>query len=105
MDIKILIETFKKYHLFIHIRFTNNTYIPGKATLEPEDMYDKWSKGKKLKGPFSAPGSAPIFGEGCGVNGGNPNGCIGEGKLDIIFHPITTFIKVCVAFVFGPINL
>ena len=77
----MLIETFYKYYLFIHIRFTNNTYIPGKATLEPEDMYDKWSKGKKLKGPFSAPGSAPIFGEGCGVNGGNPNGCIGMRKF------------------------
>ena len=60
-------------------RFTNNTFIPGNPTLEPEDMYDNWTKGKKKTGPFSAPGSAPIFGEGCGVNGGNPNGCIGEG--------------------------
>ena len=27
--------------------------------------------------PWAAPGTAPVYGEGCGVNGGNPfpNGC------------------------------
>ena len=88
------ISFFTSFFYFIallNIRFTNNTYIPGKATLEPEDMYDKWSKGKKLKGPFSAPGSAPIFGEGCGVNGGNPNGCIGMRKF--LFY---SFLKLLI---------
>merc|ERR1711878_27449 len=30
------------------------------------------------KHPWNSPGAAPIFGNGCGANGGNPNGCIGE---------------------------
>ena len=25
------------------------------------------------KNPWNAPGSAPVYGEGCGVNGGNGN--------------------------------
>ena len=58
-------------------RFTNYTMIPGEPTLEPEDMYDKWNNpnkpGKKnlKKNPWNAPGSAPVLGEGCGVDGGN----------------------------------
>ena len=48
--------------------------ISGEPTLEPEDMYDQFHNGKKNKKmPWSSPGSAPIFGDGCGVNGGNPN--------------------------------
>ena len=27
------------------------------------------------KHPWTAPGTAPILGEGCGANGGNPQGC------------------------------
>ena len=57
--------------------FTNYTFIPGQPTL-PNEMYDQWAnikKIKKKKHPWTAPGSAPAFGEGCGVNGGNPNGC------------------------------
>ena len=53
--------------------------ISGKPTLQPQDMYDKWNypfvNGKKFmqKNPWNAPGSAPVYGEGCGVNGGNGN--------------------------------
>ena len=44
-------------------------------------MYDKWfiegqiSLEASLTSPWSAPGTAPTFGEGCGANGGNPYGC------------------------------
>ena len=34
---------------------------------------------KDMSHPWASPGSAPIHGEGCGANGGNPNGCDGEG--------------------------
>ena len=30
--------------------------------------------------PWNSPGSAPTWGNGCGANGGNPNGCDGEGN-------------------------
>ena len=52
--------------------YTNYTYIPGEPTL-PEDMYDEFSRHSNQ--PWSAPGTAPTWGEGCGANGGNPNGC------------------------------
>ena len=46
-------------------------------------MYDNWTKiKKKNRQPFNSPGAAPIFGDGCGVNGGNPNGCDG---MEFIF--------------------
>ena len=69
--------------------YTNHTYIPGHPTL-PDDMYTYLdcpygSLGnctrpsvedlRRLKHPWSSPGTAPIFGEGCGANGGNPHGC------------------------------
>ena len=45
-------------------------------------MYDKsqanwgpWQMQWASKSPWSAPGTAPVVGEGCGVLGGNPNGC------------------------------
>ena len=45
-------------------------------------MFDERYMGKKNKqNPWSSPGSAPIFGDGCGVNGGNPDGCIGMRKF------------------------
>ena len=64
-------------------RFTNYTFIPGEATLEPEDMYDEnyVKKNKDKMHPWSSPGSAPVFGDGCGANGGNPNGCDGMNDL------------------------
>ena len=48
--------------------------ISGEPTLEPEDMYDPKPKPWLIKNPWNAPGSALIFGEGCGANGGNPKG-------------------------------
>ena len=29
--------------------------------------------------PWNSPGAAPTYGDGCGLNGGNPDGCEGEG--------------------------
>ena len=62
--------------------YTNYTFIPGEPTL-PDDMYycgpdcseSQLEKSKAEKHPWTSPGSAPVFGEGCGVNGGNPYGC------------------------------
>ena len=55
-------------------------------------MYDQFHNGKKNKKmPWSSPGSAPIFGDGCGVNGGNPNGCIGMRKF--LFY---SFLKLLI---------
>ena len=75
---------------------TNWTMIPlgMEATLE-EDMFDEWldpglrvtwdnnnwnGTWTKRLNPWNAPGSAPVRGNGCGVNGGNPDGCTGGGK-------------------------
>ena len=41
--------------------FTNYTWIPGEPT------HWAWKPT-----PWAAPGTAPIHGEGCGANGGNP---------------------------------
>ena len=59
--------------------FTNHTFIPGEPTL-PDEMYDANNEAQiedaKASGhPWSSPGTAPVFGEGCGANGGNPFGC------------------------------
>lgn len=59
--------------------FTNHTFIPGEPTI-PDDMYHATSYAKiqalkRLKHPWTSPGTAPTFGEGCGASGGNPNGC------------------------------
>ena len=59
--------------------FTNHTFIPGEPTI-PDDMYDADNSArldalKRKKHPWTSPGTAPTFGEGCGANGGNPNGC------------------------------
>ena len=55
--------------------FTNYTFIVGEPTL-PEEMLDKWVTPRQSKNkPWTAPGTAPITGNGCGVNGGNQYGC------------------------------
>ena len=59
--------------------FTNYTFIPGQPTL-PDDMYDwsQWDNPQEIKDakhPWSSPGSAPVFGGGCGAAGGSPLGC------------------------------
>ena len=56
----------------------------------PEEMFDAWEPEWRRKtwfgpgefglNPWNAPGSAPVYGNGCGVNGGNPDGCTGGGK-------------------------
>merc|ERR1719348_343382 len=58
--------------------YTNYTFIPGEATLEPglktfpkiESMLANWT----AKHPWMSPGSAPVF-TPCGAAGGNPYGC------------------------------
>ena len=61
--------------------FTNFTSVPERTI--NEDMFDIHGRRKSKAGfnPWNSPGAAPIFGDGCGVNGGNPNGCDNEGKL------------------------
>jgi len=63
--------------------FTNYTFV-GERTIEKE--YIAPHVPYKLSGsawrwnlnPWNSPGSAKTFGEGCGVGGGNPWGCIGN---------------------------
>ncbi len=45
--------------------FTNYTWIPDADESAP--FFERT--------PYFAPGTAPIWGEGCGANGGNPQGC------------------------------
>lgn len=74
---------------------TNYTMIPlGMEPTLDEDMFDEWlSKDRRTTwvpemdgswtprlNPWNAPGSASVFGNGCGVNGGNPDGCTGGGE-------------------------
>ena len=76
-----------KFELRIAEWFTNDTHIPGQPTL-PEEMYDQWMHRRNRKNPWEAPGTAPVFGDGCGVNGGNPNGC-GRGMFGLLKSSIT----------------
>merc|ERR1719357_466170 len=63
--------------------FTNYTFV-GERTIEKE--YIAPHVPYKLSGsawrwnlnPWNSPGSAKTFGDGCGVGGGNPWGCIGN---------------------------
>ena len=71
--------------------FLNFTVIPSKFGGKPtisKDMFDEWLPEWRTKTwgfppagwglhPWNAPGSAPVWGNGCGVNGGNPKGCGG----------------------------
>jgi len=61
--------------------FTNYTVVQ-EATL-PEEFFDNSARRETEAGlhPWNSPGSAPTFGNGCGANGGNPNGCIGEDNV------------------------
>jgi len=58
--------------------FTNFTSVP-EVTLQ-EEMFDAWQRRDSAAGlhPWNSPGAAPTFGNGCGLNGGNPDGCDGE---------------------------
>ena len=78
--------------------FTNYTSVP-ERTIEKEYLTQGLTnKGPLGLHPWNSPGSAKIFGNGCGVNGGNPNGCLGEGKLrktilGCFFSPIFAKLK------------
>merc|ERR1712223_591909 len=63
--------------------FTNFTFAPGVGPSMSEEMYDSGRISVKIDGetrynPWAQPGTAPVYGEGCGLNGGNPNGCQGD---------------------------
>jgi len=60
--------------------FTNNTVIPGESVIPEEFMVGKRKKHPKY--PWNAPGTAPTLGGGCGVAGGNPDGCPPAGGKD-----------------------
>jgi len=95
--------------------FTNWTFIPGEATLDPslytvpdyhDDAYLEWSRAHCLyepgwldydvcfawypnnpsHNPWMAPGSAPVWSP-CGVGGGNPEGCGPQEGMDPIDCP------------------
>ena len=72
--------------------FTNYTVVQ-EATL-PEEFFDNSVRRETTAGlhPWNSPGSAPTFGNGCGANGGNPNGCIGEGNNRVFFR-CTLFVQ------------
>merc|ERR1719412_855543 len=57
--------------------FTNYTKV-AERTVEKKFMAKVRSKTAIGLHPWNSPGSAEIVGDGCGVNGGIPNGCIGE---------------------------
>jgi len=58
--------------------FTNFTRVP-EVTIDKE-FIDGGLKGDDVTGynPWTSPGAAPVYGNGCGLNGGNPEGCDGE---------------------------
>jgi len=61
--------------------WTNHTFNSN-PTL-PSEFYDQENvKWRKYSHPWGSPGSAPVWGEGCGANGGNPNGCSYDGEPD-----------------------
>ena len=65
--------------------FTNFTRVP-EVTI-PREFIDGGIKGDDVIGynPWTSPGAAPTHGNGCGVNGGNPDGCDGEGGFKISY--------------------
>ena len=71
--------------------FTNFTFVEERTV--PDEFIDTrtgWTHWvTKGLHPWNSPGAAPTFGNGCGVSGGNPRGCLGEGmqictKISII---------------------
>merc|ERR1740138_1363913 len=51
--------------------FSNNVEIPGEPTL-PEAFRSLTNVGPWDRSPWRAPGSAPVYGSGCGAAGGGP---------------------------------
>ena len=61
--------------------WTNHTFNSN-PTL-PAEFWDQENvKWRRYSHPWGSPGSAPVWGEGCGANGGNPNGCNYDGEPD-----------------------
>ena len=58
--------------------FTNYTSVP-EMTIEEEYLESGRVKSPAGWHPWASPGAAPTYGNGCGLNGGNPDGCDGEG--------------------------
>ena len=72
-----------RFNIGIAEWYANYTYIHGEATL-PDEMYDEWSNTTGVRSkPWASPGTAKTWGDGCGVNGGNPHGC-GKGEKEQI---------------------
>ena len=69
--------------------FTNYTSVP-EVTIDKELLGgSRHYKSPAGFHPWTSPGAAPTYGGGCGLNGGNPDGCDGEG--DWIKMPIFAF--------------
>ena len=56
------------YHLHTQVTLADFMFAPGSAESEA-GLH-----------PWNSPGAAPTYGDGCGLNGGNPEGCEGEGE-------------------------
>ena len=63
----------------INAFFTNFTGVPERTIadefIESENLVDS----EPGFHPWNSPGAAMTYGDGCGLNGGNPDGCEGEG--------------------------
>ena len=54
--------------------FTNYTSVPA-MTIDKEYLDSRRVKSSAGWHPWTSPGAAPTYGNGCGLNGGNPDGC------------------------------
>jgi len=57
--------------------FTNYTSVP-EMTIDKEFLDSRRIRSSAGLHPWTSPGAAPTYGNGCGLNGGNPDGCDGE---------------------------
>jgi len=63
--------------------FTNNTIIPGEPIMPKEFLRVTKPRPRYfMLSPWHAAGTAPVYGEGCGLLGGNPDGCPAKGGVD-----------------------
>ena len=82
-DMEMCENSYCSYYMFNGDRcdfYSNYTHVPVEPFL-PQEMYHNPSDSAGYehfineRHPFSAPGTARVFGNGCGVPGGNPWGC------------------------------
>ena len=59
--------------------FTNYTGVE-ERTIGEEFIESNRSHSEPGFHPWNSPGAAMTYGDGCGLNGGNPDGCEGEGE-------------------------